>query len=419
MARGTFANRDFLRLWWAATASNFGSMVGGIALPFTAILVLGATPAHLALLGACRLLPGFVLGLLASARLEHWRKRRVLVACDWVRAAVLVTVPAAQWLGALRMEHLYAVALANGLCGFLFDVAHVSYLPTLVDRRELLEANSRLKAAEAVTEGAAFAAGGWLVQLLTAPLALLVDAASFVASALWLGRIRRREDLPEPTKREVAGEIADGIRVLGRSPLLLPLAAGGVLAAFSFQVVGVVYLLYASRELGFAPGLLGLIFAVGAGSSFAGALAAERAAARFGLGRVLWGGLALAGFATLALPLAPGAGLAGVLCLVVHQLGDGAAVVHQVSDVSLRQSVTPHHVLARVNGTFHFAALGAMLVGTLVGGALGESLGLRAVLGIGAAGTLAGALVIACSPLGALRAPPGPPEAPAEVAPGR
>jgi Na+/melibiose symporter-like transporter len=414
VARGTFANRDFVRLWCAATASNFGSMVGTIALPFTAILVLGATPANLALLGACRLLPGFVLGLVASARLERWRKRRVLVACDWARAAILVTVPAAVGLGALRMEHLYAVALGSGLCNFLFDVAHVSYLPTLVDRRELLEANSRLKAAEAVTEGGAFAVGGWLVQLLTAPLALLVDAASFVASALWLRTIRREEILPEPASRDVAAEIAEGIRVLWRSPLLLPLAAGGVLAAFSFQVVGVVYLLYVSRELGFAPGLLGLIFAVGAGSSFVGALAAERATARFGLGRVLWSGLALAGLATLLLPLAPAASLVGALCLVAHQLGDGAAVVHQVSDVSLRQSVTPGRVLARVNGTFHFAALGSMLLGTLVGGALGEALGLRAALVTGAAGTLAGALVIALSPLGELRAPPGPHEAPAE-----
>jgi Na+/melibiose symporter-like transporter len=416
MARGTFANRDFVRLWCAATASNFGSMVGGIALPFTAILVLGATPEHLAVLGACRLLPGFLLGLVASTRLERWRKRTVLVVCDWVRAAVLVTVPAALWLGALRMEHLYAVALASGLCGFLFDVAHVSYLPTLVDRRELLEANSRLKAAEAVTEGGAFAAGGWLVQLLTAPVALLVDALSFVASALFLARIRREEDLPEEATRDAVGEIAEGIRVLWGSPLLLPLGAGTVLAAFSFQVVGVVYLLYVSRELGFAPGLLGLIFAVGAGSSFVGALAAGRATARFGLGRVLWGGLALAGVATLALPLAPGASLVGALCLVAHQLGDGAAVIHQVSDVSLRQSVTPDRVLARVNGTIHFAALGAMLLGTLVGGALGESLGLRAALVTGAAGTLAGALVIALSPLGALRASPGPPGARAGAA---
>ena len=150
----------------------------------------------------------------------------------------------------------------------LFDVAHVSYLPTLVDRRELLAANSRLQAAEAVTEGAAFAAGGWLVQLLTAPLALLVDAASFVASALFLGRIRRVEDPPEPAPRDVVAEIAEGVRALRRSRLLLPLAAGAVLAAFSFQVVGVVYLLYVSRELGFAPGPLGLIFAVGAASSF-------------------------------------------------------------------------------------------------------------------------------------------------------
>lgn len=400
---GLWRNRDFVRLWSAATITNFGTMIRRIALPFVAILELDAGPGDLAVLAAASLLPGFLLGLFASAQVDRMRKRPILIVSDLLRAVLLVSVPLAAWWDVLRMEHLHAVALLGGLLGFLFDVAHTSYLPSLVERGELVAANSRLRAAEAVTEGGAFASGGWLVQWLTAPFTLLVDALSFLASAAILARIRRPEDLPErrPDARVLA-EVREGIGFVLASPTLRPLLAATVLSAFSFQVTSVVYLLFTSQELGFRPGTLGSIFAIGAASSFVGAALAQRAMLWLGLGRAMWLGL-LGVAATMGLlPLAPAA-LAGLLFLGLHQLGDGLEVVYSVHAVSLRQATTPAGFLGRVGGTFEFAALGAMLLGTAVGGFLGEILGLRATLAAGAAGMALAALCIAATPVGRLR----------------
>jgi MFS family permease len=339
------------------------------------------------------MLPGVVLGLFASARIDRMRKLPILIASDLLRAAVLVSVPLAAWWDVLRMEQLYFVALLSGLLSFVFDVAHGSYLPSLVERRELVAANSRLKGAEAVTEAGAFASGGWLVQWLTAPVALL-------------SRIRRPEPAPAPSARApVLEEIREGAGFVWTSATLRPLVVATVVAAFSFQVFGVVYLLFASQELGFQPGTLGSIFAIGAGSSLVGALFARRAMLRLGLGNALWGGLALVAVTMGLLPFAPGAA-AGLLFLALHQLGDGFEVVYSVNAVSLRQAVTPRHFLGRVNGSFEFATLGAMLLGTGVGGVLGETLGLRATLGVGAVGMGVAALCIVFSPVGRLRRGP-------------
>jgi Na+/melibiose symporter-like transporter len=408
--RSLWRNTDFVRLWCAATITNFGSMIRQIALPFVAILELGATPRDIAALAAASMLPGVALGLFASARIDRMRKLPILIASDVLRAAALVSVPLAAWWDVLRMEHLYLVALLSGLLSFVFDVAHGSYLPSLVERRELVAANSRLKGAEAVTEAGAFASGGWLVQWLTAPVALLVDSVSFLVSAAVLSRIRRPEPAPAPSPRaHVLEEIREGASFVWTSPTLRPLVVAAVVAAFSFQVFGVVYLLFASQELGFQPGTLGSIFAIGAGSSVAGALAARRTMLRLGLGNAMWGGLALVALTMGLLPFAPGAAL-GLLILALHQLGDGFEVVFSVNAVSLRQAVTPRQVLGRVNGTFEFATLGAMLLGTGVGGALGETLGLRATLGLGAAGMGVAALCILLSSVGRLRRGPSEPD---------
>ncbi|MEN8182939.1 MAG: MFS transporter [Myxococcota bacterium] len=404
---GLWRNADFVRLWSAATVTNFGSMIRRIALPFVAILVLDATPKDIAILAAASMLPGFVLGLLASARIDRLRKRPILIASDLLRALLMLTVPLAAWQGWLRMEHLYVVSLLAGFLSFLFDVAHTSYLPTLVERRELVAANSRLKAAEAVTEAGAFASGGWLVQILSAPLALLVDSLSFLTSAAILSRIRTQEPEPPPTHdSRVLTEVREGLGFVARSPALRPLAISSIVAAFSFQVYSTAYLLFVNQELGFAPGTLGTIFAVGAASSFAGALAVAPTSRRLGLGNAMAGGLVLVCLTMALLPFAPGATLLGVLLLVLHQLGDGAEVVFQVNAVSLLQATTPHRMLGRVNGTFHFSALGAMLLGTALGGALGETLGLRATLLVGAVGVGVAAACLGLSRVGRLRETP-------------
>ncbi len=397
---GLLRNRDFVRLWAAATISVFGSLVTRTALPFTAILWLGADASEIALLRAAEILPAVVLALVAGVWADRLRRRPTLIAADLARAALLCTVPAAAWLGALRLEHLFAVALAVGCFSVFFDVAHLAYLPTLVSRDQLLAANSRLSATSHAAEVGAFASGGFLVQLLGAPFALVVDAGSFVASALLLARIRGLEPASAQSGAfDVRRELADGVAAVLGHPLLRPLGLAAMAQSFAFGLVGTVYLLYVNEELGFAPGVLGLIFAVGGVSSIAGALFAARAADAFGTGRVIITGLVVLALATLFLPLAPGATLIGAALLVAHQLGDGFDVIARVNEVSLRQRVTPDALLGRVNGSLHFASHAALLLGTLAGGWLGEAAGLRATLVLGAGVALLGALVVGYSPV--------------------
>lgn len=440
--RGVFGNPGYRWLFAAAAVSNYGSMLNAIALPFVAVMLLDAGPAEIATLTAAGLVPGFALGLVASAWVDRLPRRRVLVASDWARALLLTWVPVAAALDVLTLRQLYGVVFFHGLLTFLFGAAHHAILPAVVRPNQLLEANGRLKAAEAVTEGVAFASGGWLVEWIGPARVLLVDAVSYVVSAVLLGGVPERPAPPvrgddagvsrpepgeaaaeaesemqaaaaregggaAPPARGLVAEVRAGIRFLRGHPLLLPGTVALALAAASWRIAGVVYLLYVYEELGFSPGTLGLVFAVGGVASLAGAVAAERVSPRLGVGRSLTIGLAGFSLATLPLPLAPGAGAFGLALLVAHQLGDGFEILFEVNHSSLRQSLTPGPLLGRVVGAGGVAAAGAMLLGLALGALLGEWLGLRATLVASGCVGLAATAVVALSPLGRLRELPG------------
>ncbi len=388
---------DFGRLVAAASISNFGSMLSNIALPLLAIEWLDASPAEIATIHAAAILPAVVAGLLAADAIDRRRRRPLLVAADLARAALLLALPAAAFAGVLEMHHLYLFALGRGLLDFAFDVAHHAYLPSLVEVRELVSANSRLEAADAAAEAGAFAAGGWLVQLLSAPLALVVDASSYLASAFLLLRIRA----PEPERPERISdasrlaEISAGLREIARTPELAAIAAARMAVALSSQMIGAVYMLFVYRELGFSAGVLGMLFALGSLASLASAFAAERVSERRAGRPAMVAGLALAAAGSLALPLAPGATLLGVAAIAFQQIvGDFGHVVFQVHESSLRQRITPPAVLGRVAGAVGFLSSLALLAGTAAGGLLGSAIGLRATLFAGAAALVAAALIL-------------------------
>ncbi|HEU0116969.1 MAG TPA: MFS transporter, partial [Thermomicrobiales bacterium] len=296
--RGLWAHADFVRLWTASTVSVFGTLITRTALPFTAILVLRAGPLALGFLSIAGLLPGFAIGLVAGAWVDRLRRRPIMIAADLGRAVLLATIPAAAVAGVLSLPHLYLVAFATSALSVFFDVAYQAYLPSLVGRADLIEGNAKLTAAGAVAEAGAFSVGGALVQALTAPIAILVDAVSFLWSAFLIGRIAAPELAPrEDSEGHGVGnlwrEIGDGLRALRDDPALLALAGSSTLAQFTYGVGGAVYLLYVNQELGFSPGPLGVIFAVGGVSSLAGALAAGRLT-RFGIGALMIAALLLA-----------------------------------------------------------------------------------------------------------------------------
>lgn len=377
-----------MKLWTGQTISEFGSLITAAALPFTAVLVLQATPLQMALLSAADLLPGFLFGLFAGVWVDRLPRRPILIATDLGRAVLLGSIPAAAIFGVLHLEQLYVVAFLAGILTRLFGVAYRAYLPTLVKREALLEANSKLSASGSVAEVGAFPLAGWLVQWFTGPFAILIDAVSFLFSALFVGWIRASEPVrmltaSHPSMRR---EIGEGFRAVVRHPLLRVLAVATITRELSFRVFGTVFMLFVTRELGFAPGVLGMIFAVGGVSSLCGAVVAGGAARRFGVGPAMIGGLLFAGLGLWCVPVAGGASVGAVVLLVAQQLlTDGAWTVYEINEVTLRQTVTPDHLLGRVNASISVVGLGAMLCGSLVGGVLGETIGLRATLAVSAA----------------------------------
>lgn len=397
---GLWQHTDFMWLWSGQTISVFGSMIGGTAMSFTAILFLHATPFQIALVNAMQLVPAFLAGLFAGAWVDRLPRRSILIAADLGRALVLATIPLSAWLGVLHVEQLYIVALLVSILSIFFDLAYQSYLPALVGKDQLLEGNSKLSASAAVAEFGGFSIGGWLVQIFTAPFAILIDAGSFFVSALSVGLIQTHE-LPisvaeQPNMRR---EIAAGLRGVLHQPLLRASASAVLIEGLFGGIYGALVVLYMSRELGFTPGVLGMIWAVGGISSFFGAAFVPRISKRLGSGLAMVLGLGMFGLTQLFIPLASGATVFSAVCLILAQLGDGFFIVYEINQLSLRQKIAPESMLGRVNATLKFLGLGAALAGLLSGGLLGEAIGIRLSLVLGGCGILLAALILALSPL--------------------
>jgi MFS family permease len=382
--------------------SNFGSMLTAVALPLLAIGALDAKPSQIAGINAAASLPPILLGLFAAHAVDRTLRRPVLIGADLLRALLLLALPIAAFAGHLSIAAVLVFALLRGLLDFVFDVAHHAYLPSLVARAELARANGRLEAAGAAAEAGAFAAGGWLVQWLSAPLALLLDAASYLASALFLWRIGTSE--PAPARVTASGmpwaELGAGLSQLARVPALRAIALSTVLLGVANQITSAVYMLFVFRELGFPAGVLGLLFSLGSVASFASATTAARVPRRIAGVPSLALGLALRALGSALLPLAPGANLFGVAAIAAQQIvGDGGSVLWQVHQVTLRQELTPQRLLGRVSGALRILGGLSVLVGTAAGGWLGDRFGLRTALWVAAGiGALAAVTALRAEP---------------------
>nr|WP_191910257.1 MFS transporter [Microbispora cellulosiformans] len=382
--------RDFRRYAGADAISKIGSQVSLVALPLTAAITLRASPFQVGLLTAAEMLAFLLVGLPAGAWVDRMPRRPVLVAADVVRAAALLSIPAAAAAGVLGLPQMYAVALLTGVCTVFFDVAHQSYLPAIVGPRGLARGHGVLAANISVAELSGPAIGGWLVQALTAPAAVVADALSYVASALLLVRVRtdeRRgqaasadeeqfEERGEAARGGLRSEIAEGLRFVLGQPVLRRVAMVGALTMTSFGLWSATVPLYLVREVGVSPGAYGTLLSAGAAGGVFGAWLAPRAVARMGTGRAMYAS-ALA--ATLFLPpLVFTAGGARLLIFPAALAASGVATtVFSVAQGTYRQSICPPHLLGRLSATMRFLMWGPAPLGGLLAGTLGQLAGVR------------------------------------------
>jgi predicted MFS family arabinose efflux permease len=398
---------DFVKLWVGQTISEFGSVVTRTAIPLVALLVLGAGPRELALLVIVTSAGVLLVGLFAGAWVDRLRRRPLLIAADVVRAALLFSVPLAYALGALRMEQLYVVTFLSACLGALFDAAYPAYVPTLIGRERLVEGNSKLAASSSIAEigGPGFA--GALVQIVSAPFAILVDAVSFVASAFSLGLIRAPEP-PRPPREattRVLREIAEGLRVVRRHALVFPLAARAIPDHVFGAFYAVLYSIYLLQELRLDPFILGIVISAGGVSSLIGSIFASRVVRALGIGRaILWTALAASAIGVLT-PLAQGPVAVAALMVFIPQLiGDGLKTIEGVGELSLIQGVVPDRVLGRVNATLDVVSHGiGYPLGAVAAAAIAEWIGVRGAIAVGWAGMAASLLFIVFSPIPGVR----------------
>jgi MFS family permease len=394
-------HRDFLLFWSGETVSLFGSQVTLLALPLTAILVLHATPWELGLLNAAGYAPFLLATLPAGAWLDRERKRPILLASSVLRAAIVAIVPLASALGWLRLEVLVGVALAHGILTVVYDVGWLSFVPSLVRRDQVVSANSRLQASASAAQVGGPGVGGVLIQVLSAPMALVVDAASFAFSAITLASIKTPEPKPrEDLERHLLAEITEGLRVTFQRPLLRAMALNAGAFNLFDQVIFTAFLLYAVGPLGLAPGLVGAVISAGAIGGLVGAVAAESVGRRLGIGRAMITMSVVASSTAVAIPLLAGPQPLIVVALAAVFFGQGLGLgVTNVHFVSLRQSITPANMLGRMNASYRTISFGAIPLGALLGGALAEMVGLRAALLVGGLGLLLTPSIVAISPV--------------------
>ena len=393
-------DRDFLKLWTAQTVSVLGTQVTILAVPILAALALRVSPLEFGLLATLEYLPTLILGLPAGVWVDRLRRRPILIAGDLLRAIALLSIPIAFVLDVLTIWQLYAVVFVNGCLTVFFDVAWQSYLPSLVARDRLVDGNAKLELTRVSSQRLGPGIAGVLIALLTAPFAILLDALSYLVSAVAILAIRRPE--PPPAPRAAAGEprptmrndIGAGIRYVTRQPTLRALALSVALSNLFACIADSILILYLVTERQFTAVSIGAAFSIGAVGVIAGALVTSRLTRVLGVGPMIV--LAALGESLSWLPvaIAPDELLFAGLTATIVALGF-FGIAWNVNATSLRQAITPRPMQGRMNATMRFVAGGAVPVGFLAGGALGGLIGLHETIWVGALGCLLGSLPVA------------------------
>ncbi len=396
---GLWRHYDFLKLWSGETVSLVGDQFTALAFPLTAVLILHASAGQMGILQALGTLPFLILGLVAGVWADRYRRRRLMIVSDVSRALLLLSIPAAYLLGGLSVYLLYVVSFGTGMFTVVFDVTYQSYLPALVERDQLIDANGKLQASASVASVVGPSLAGGLINFVVAPFAILIDSFSFVWSAVSLSWIRKKEvPVARDSRRPMVEEIKEGLAVVLHSRELRAIA--GCTATFNFfsSMISAILILYAVDRLGLTPFLIGVTIALASLGSLLGALITARLGklVRVGWLIILSVAISSAGW-LLVIPAVPPYGI--YYLVPAYFIVAFGGVVYNINQLSYRQALVPIRLQGRLNATMRFIVWGTLPVGALMGGAIGQVYGLYPALVVGAVGGSLSFLWVLFSPV--------------------
>jgi len=402
---------DFLKLWIGQSISAFGTQVTILAVPILAAAALQVSPLEFGLLATIEFLPVVVLSLPAGVWVDRLRRRPILIVGDLCRALCLATIPVAFAFDVLTIWQLYVVVFVNGCLTVFFDVAYQSYLPSIVDRDQLVDGNAKLELTRASSQRLGPGLAGVLIGALTAPFAILVDAISYAVSALFISSIRKAEARvardgdaagPRPSVRR---EIVEGLRYVGGHRVLRALALSVAVSYLFSTIADSILILFLVAERGFSAQLIGLAFTLGSIGVIAGALVTSRLTRLIGVGPTIILAAVGESVSWLPLALAPDAWLFPALATTIAALSF-FGIAWNVNVTSLRQAITPPGLLGRMNATMRLVSWSTIPVGYTLGGFLGGVIGLHNTIWVGALGAILAFIPVALSPVRRIRTIP-------------
>ena len=399
---GLWQHPDFLKLWAAQSTSAFGAQIAGVAVPLLAAVTLDATALEMGILTAVGSLPFLLIGLFVGVWADRNRKRPMMVTADLWRSVVLLVIPAAALLDQLSFGLLLVVALINGLLSVIFDVADLSYLPSLVRRDQLVEANSKIEGSYSTAQIAGPAIAGVLVALVSAPFAMIANALTFLGSAWWLRKIEHVEEPPIPKAEHepIRAEITTGMRTISTSPILRALVGTTGATTFFGEIFMAIYVLYLTRELDLSTAMIGVVFGIGGVGALIGAMLAAPLSNRIGVGNAIILGQTMFGVTGMLIPLAvlvPSIALPMVIASEFLQWG--FLILRQVNSAGMRQAYTPLPEMGRVQSTALLVSRGLKPIGALAGGLIATAIGAAWTLTLAEIGMLLAVLPLVVSPV--------------------
>jgi MFS family permease len=415
---GLWSHPDFIKLWTGQTISEFGSQISGLAIPLLAAVSLHASAFQFSLLGVLGFLPFILFALPAGVWVDRLRRRYILIVCDAARAPLLALIPILWALGVLQMWHLLVLQFVIGLFTVFFDVAYQSYLPALIEREHLVDGNSKLQLTVGVSQVAGPSVAGALVAAITAPYAILVDAVSFVVSTVFMVGMRHRETPPKHTAEEprpkMWPQVKEGLQWVVGHPWLRSIAACTGTSNFFSSLMFAIIVLYMVRSLGLSSFEIGIVFAVSSGGSIVAALVTGRLNRWLGVGPTIAWTIVVSSLSGLAYPLAPKSFPLPVLMLGGAGFGFGA-VAYNITQVSLRQAITPERLQGRMNAAMRWIVWGTIPLGSLAGGGIATWWSLRTTLWVGAIGQVFAMLPVVLGSIRTVREMPQPVDQPTQA----